>query len=110
MGILPGTILYVFLGATAGSLADSSQSSDNKTVKIVSITVGVVFGVLGIALVSYYAKRELNRVIARKEAELNQEQMEEDCDENKVELGAVSSERSNSSIAEEVCPEACPEE
>merc|ERR1712003_390883 len=59
IAILPGTILYVFLGATAGSLADSSQSSDNNTVKIVSIGVGSVFGMLAIPAVSYYAKKEL---------------------------------------------------
>merc|ERR1711982_236890 len=64
-----GTILYVFLGATAGSLADSSQSSDNNTVKIVSIVVGIVFGILAIAAVSYYAKKELNKAIERQKEE-----------------------------------------
>merc|ERR1711982_181473 len=69
IAILPGTILYVFLGATAGSLADSSQSSDNNTVKIVSIVVGIVFGILAIAAVSYYAKKELNKAIERQREE-----------------------------------------
>merc|ERR1711933_573887 len=69
IAILPGTILYVFLGATAGSLADSSQSSDNITVKIVSIVVGIVFGILAIAAVSYYAKKELNKAIEKQREE-----------------------------------------
>jgi len=73
IAILPGTILYVFLGATAGSLADSSQSGDNNTVKIVSIVVGVVFGILGVAAVSYYAKKELNNVIQRQREEEDNE-------------------------------------
>jgi len=67
IAILPGTVLYVFLGATAGSLTDSSNSGNNSTVKIVSIVAGVVFGVLGVAAVSYYAKKELNKVIATQE-------------------------------------------
>merc|ERR1711982_123486 len=69
IAILPGIILYIFLGATAGSLTDSSQSSDNNTVKIVSIVVGIVFGILAIAAVSYYAKKELNKAIERQKEE-----------------------------------------
>merc|ERR1712151_153451 len=73
IAILPGTVLYVFLGATAGSLADSGSSGDNSTVKIVTIVVGVVFGILGVAAVSYYAKKELNNVIKRQQEENNNE-------------------------------------
>lgn len=71
--ILPGTTLYVFLGASAGSLADSASSGDNTTVTIIVIVVGAVFGIFAIVLTSIYAKRELNRVIAqRQEAETSQ--------------------------------------
>lgn len=71
--ILPGTTLYVFLGASAGSLADSASSGDNTTVTIIVIVVGAVFGIFAIVLTSIYAKRELNRVIAqRQEAEISQ--------------------------------------
>lgn len=63
IAILPGTLLYVYLGATAGSLTDSSKSSDNNIVKIVTITLGAIFGFLGIFAVSYYAKKELNKEI-----------------------------------------------
>lgn len=60
--ILPGTVLFCFLGATAGSLADSGASGDSGVVTIVTIVVGVVFGVLAIVVVSFYAKKELNKV------------------------------------------------
>ena len=65
--ILPGTVLYVFLGASAGSLADSANSGDDSTVTIVVVVVGVVFGVLAVALTSYYARQELNKVTEQRD-------------------------------------------
>jgi len=85
VAMLPGTILYVFLGASAGSLSEIGGNEDDnnddlmddedieklekedKTVTIVVIVVGVIFGVLAIAVTSYYAKQELNKVIEKKE-------------------------------------------
>jgi uncharacterized membrane protein YdjX (TVP38/TMEM64 family) len=77
-GILPGTILYVFLGASAGSLAASGSSGANATVTIAVVVVGVVFGVLAIALTSYYARQELNRVVADRRIALDTAQQQQD--------------------------------
>lgn len=79
LAILPGTILYVFIGASAGSLVDGATTVNTvnttnttfdgdvdgggRTVQIVTIVVGIVFGVLGIGAVSYYARKELNSTI-----------------------------------------------
>lgn len=69
--ILPGTILYVFIGASAGSLTDSGGSGSDQTVTIITIVVGVVFGVLSIVVISYYAKKELDAAIENNDACMN---------------------------------------
>jgi uncharacterized membrane protein YdjX (TVP38/TMEM64 family) len=69
LAILPGTILYVFLGATAGSLTESATSgSGANTTQIVTIAVGVTFGLLGVGFTTYYAKQELRKISEAREA------------------------------------------
>jgi uncharacterized membrane protein YdjX (TVP38/TMEM64 family) len=75
IAILPGTILYVFLGASAGSLTDSASSGDNTTVAIIVIVVGIIFGIGAVGVTSYYAKQELNRIAEKRNDE--QEDMED---------------------------------
>jgi len=73
VAMLPGTILYVFLGASAGSLLEIGGSSDgddeaeeggtSPAVTYSIIVVGIVFGILAVGVTSYYAKQELNKVL-----------------------------------------------
>ena len=69
LAILPGTTLYVFLGASAGSLADSAGSGSDPTVTIIVVVVGIVFGIIAVGVTSYYAKTELNRIVEQRKAE-----------------------------------------
>jgi uncharacterized membrane protein YdjX (TVP38/TMEM64 family) len=59
VAILPGTIVFCFLGATASSM---TSGSDNATVKTVSLVVGVFFALVGFLVASYYSKVELDKV------------------------------------------------
>jgi len=81
--ILPGTVLYVFIGASAGSLADTESSGGNRTVTIVTIVVGILFGILAIGATSYYAKKELNAVVEKEDGE-EETEMNEENGENQV--------------------------
>ena len=67
-GILPGTILYVFLGASAGSLAGGMSSGGNAIVTISVVVIGAIFGILAICLTTRYARRELNQVVEERRA------------------------------------------
>jgi uncharacterized membrane protein YdjX (TVP38/TMEM64 family) len=79
--ILPGTMLYVFLGASAGSLTDSAMSGDNDpTVTIVVVVVGVVFGVLAVAMTSYYARQELQTITRRHQESCSEDEVEHDME------------------------------
>lgn len=100
LAIIPGTVLYVFLGASAGGLADISSSGQNPTVTIVIIVVSAVFGILALWLTTRYARRELNRIVELREAQAEAEDEVEDvaaqttnCENN-----------SSSSVAAETTP------
>lgn len=61
IGLLPGTVALCIIGASASSLTDGS-GTENMTLKIVTIVLGVVFAAGGVFVASYYSKRELERV------------------------------------------------
>ncbi|CAJ1962322.1 unnamed protein product [Cylindrotheca closterium] len=81
IGILPGTTLFVFLGASAGSLADSASSGANATVTIIVAVVGILFGIAAVGITSYYAKKELNRITEERNAQLEEKANDESTDE-----------------------------
>ena len=65
IAIIPGTVLFVFVGASAGCIAHGMGNGPTAT--IVAFVVGAVFAVFAMFLTSFYARRELNRIIASRE-------------------------------------------
>jgi len=73
IGMLPGTVLYVFFGASAGSLVaiagsdeEASEDEDEGPALWITLTatiVGIVFGIVAVGVTSYYAKKELDKVL-----------------------------------------------
>lgn len=66
VAILPATIVYTALGATASSLTmedDENDSEGHRRVKTVMLTLGVLFALAGVLVASYYSKKELDKII-----------------------------------------------
>ena len=68
IAMLPGTILYVFLGASVGSLTeigedDEDSPSNSRAVTITIIVAGIVFTLLAVLVAGWYAKKELAKII-----------------------------------------------
>jgi hypothetical protein len=63
IGILPGTILFCFVGATASSLADGSlDASGHRGLRIFTMAFGLIAAFAGVYAASYYSKLELDKV------------------------------------------------
>lgn len=70
LGILPGTLLYVYLGSLADSISEIAKGDAvNPTVTIITAVVTGVVVVLVLALTTYYAKRAINQKLAMKAEE-----------------------------------------
>jgi uncharacterized membrane protein YdjX (TVP38/TMEM64 family) len=65
LAILPGVVLFTFIGASASSLASSGEdASKNQTARIFTTIFGVTFAIIGVAVASYYSKIELDKILA----------------------------------------------
>jgi len=83
-GLLPGTIAFCYIGATASSLAAGTDTaSDNKAFRRVVLFLGLAFALAGAALASYYSKKELDKIL------LEEQQQEQEYRGNRQELMPV---------------------
>ena len=84
LGLLPGTIAFCYIGATASSLAAGTETaSDNKAFRRVVLFLGLVFALTGAGLASYYSKKELDKIL------LEEQQQEQEYPGNRQELMQV---------------------
>ena len=76
IGILPGVIVYCFLGVVSGVAVYNNTNNDvssvfensysataSSSIHIISTICGVVFAAVGVAVASFYAKKELDTII-----------------------------------------------
>jgi hypothetical protein len=94
-GILPGTILYCFIGATTGNLlagttsgtsteeeegGGGSGSIASSPVTLAATIIGIVLGLAALFVISYYAKKEFNKIVllSQQPQQQQEEQQEEE--------------------------------
>lgn len=73
-GILPGTTAYVFLGGVIASTSQSvlsgggCENAGADSLQTILLIIGVVLAILAVALLGYYARGHLKRIIEEEEA------------------------------------------
>ena len=60
LGMLPGTVLYVYIGATAASI--SSAESGNSVARTVLLVFGVLAGVAAVGVAAHYSRLEIAKM------------------------------------------------
>lgn len=62
IAVLPGTILYVFLGASTENLAELEHAGNSETLTLVLVLMGLIFGFVVIWQMAQYAKQEIQQL------------------------------------------------
>ena len=83
LGLLPGTIAFCYVGATASSLAAGAEkASASGSFRTAVLVLGLLFALAGAALASYYSKLELDKILLEQQQQQQQQQQEEMRDED----------------------------
>ena len=63
IGMLPGVLVYIFIGTTISDLAEASKAESNyKVLEICLVVVGSIMGCSGIVIISAEAKKQLKLI------------------------------------------------
>lgn len=63
LGMIPGTIAFVYIGSTVNDLGSSSGSGSSNVVRIVLYVVGGLVSIAAIVAISFYSRRELRNTL-----------------------------------------------
>ena len=67
LGMLPGTIVYIFLGTTISNIADAASGNyEQGTASLVFIIVGTILAFIAIVYISCVVKKYLNEKLEEK--------------------------------------------
>ena len=66
LGMIPGTIVYVFVGTTIGNIADAASGEfEGGTITLVLLIVGTILAFAAIVYITIVVKRYLNKQLAQ---------------------------------------------
>ena len=85
VGMIPGTIVYVFVGTTIGNIADAASGEfEGGTATLVLLIVGTVLAFVAIVYITIVVKRYLNKQLAEDAAEKESKEAENKTEEKKA--------------------------
>ena len=85
VGMIPGTIVYVFVGTTIGNIADAASGEfEGGTATLVLLIVGTVLAFVAIVYITIVVKRYLNKQLAEDAAEKEGKETEKKTEEKKA--------------------------
>lgn len=78
IGMIPGTIIFVYFGTTVSNISDAASGRfDGGALQLVLLIVGSIFAVFAVFYVSYVARKEVKKVLAKTEAEKKRKERRE---------------------------------
>lgn len=78
LGMIPGTIVYVYFGTTISNISDAASGNfDGGVLQLVLLIAGSVLAIIGVWYVSYVARKEVKKVLKRQEEEKAEKEKEE---------------------------------
>ena len=63
LGMIPGTIVYVYLGTTLGNISDLAKGGGSNLATTLLLIIGSVLALISVIYVSIKAKKIVNEII-----------------------------------------------